>query len=49
MVRVYADLVVAGKYTTDPDKVTSDLKLVPASLRDAVIEELNNRGYFEEA
>jgi len=36
MVKVYADLIVKGKKTIDD---------VPAKLREAVIEELVNRGW----
>lgn len=45
MVKLYADLVEAGKYTTDPTKAVNGVKLVPASLREDVITELTLRGY----
>jgi hypothetical protein len=43
MINVYADLVEAGLYTTDPEKAVDGVRLVPATLREDVVLELESR------
>ena len=45
MIDLYVGLVIRGKRTCDVKN--KEVKLVPANLRDAVIEELKNQGYDE--
>lgn len=44
MVKIYADLVIAGERSLDG---ADGIKPVPDRYLDAVIAELNLRGYFE--
>lgn len=45
MIDLYVGLVIRGKRTCDVNN--KKVKLVPANLRETVIEELKNQGYDE--